>query len=38
MKIHRTWWQGIILAGLLAMPATAAAELRTIELSVRGMD
>ncbi len=38
MIMHRTWWRGLALAGLLALPAPAAAEFRSIELAVRGMD
>lgn len=37
MNMHSTW-RGIVLAGLIALPAPAAAEFRAIELSVRGMD
>jgi hypothetical protein len=36
--MHRTWLRGIVLVGLLAVPLPAAAEFRTIELAVRGMD
>ena len=36
--MHRTWWTGLILAGVLTVPLPVAAEFRTIELTVRGMD
>lgn len=36
--MDRTWWRGLLLAGLVALPAPAAAEFRAIELAVRGMD
>ena len=36
--MNRIWWTGVALAGVLVLPATAAAEFRSIELTVRGMD
>jgi hypothetical protein len=38
MNMHKTLWQGLLLLGILALPARAAAEFRSIELAVRGMD